>query len=159
MDSNSVEAQRPRAARELVEQRGVGVLATVSSRLAGYPYASLTNYAVDDHGRPLFLFSTLAVHTSNLLQEPKASLLVFREEALQDPLSTARVNVMGTVHSVAGSEIDSARATYLLRHPSSAQYIDFGDFAIYRMTITDVYLIAGFGEMGWVAAADYVRAL
>ena len=55
-----------KAARELVERRGVGVLATISSRLAGYPYGSLTNYAVDDHGRPLFLFSTLAVHTGNL---------------------------------------------------------------------------------------------
>lgn len=90
MDSNSDEAQRARAVRQLVEQRGVGVLATISSGLAGYPYASLTNYAVDDHGRPLFLFSTLAVHTGNLLQEPKASLLVFEEEALQDPLGRPR---------------------------------------------------------------------
>lgn len=159
MDPSSDEAQRPRAARQLVEQRCVGVLATISSRLDGYPYASLTNYAADDHGRPLFLFSTLAVHTSNLVQESKASLLVFEEEALQDPFSSPRVNVMGTVHPVAGSEIDSARALYLHRHPSSAQYIDFGDFAIFRMTITDIYLIAGFGEMGWVAAADYLRAL
>ncbi len=159
MDSDLDEARRPRAARELVEQRGVGILATISSRLAGYPYASLTNYAVDDHGRPLFLFSTLAVHTCNLLEEPKASLLVFEEEALQDPLSAARVNVMGTVSVVAGSETEAARATYLRRHPSSSLYIDFGDFALYRMTITDIYLIAGFGEMGWVAAADYVRAL
>jgi heme iron utilization protein len=159
VDSNSEEAKRSRAARELVERRGVGVLATHSSGHIGYPYASLTNYAVDDNGRPLFLFSTLALHTSNLLEEPKASLLVFEEEALQDPLSAARANVMGTVHAVTGGEIDSARAAYLQRHPSSALYIDFGDFAMYRMTITDVYLIAGFGEMGWVAAADYVRAL
>jgi len=86
VDSDSQEAQRPRAARQLVEQRGVGVLATIS---------------------------TLAVRTSNLAQEPKASLLVFEEEALQDPLSTARVKVMGTVSMVSGSEIDSARAAYL----------------------------------------------
>jgi putative heme iron utilization protein len=158
VDSNS-EAERPRAARQMVEQRGVGVLASISSGLAGYPYASLTNYAVDERGRPLFLFSTLAVHTSNLVQEPKASLLVFEESGLQDPLSAARVNVMGTVKAVTGDETDSARAAYLQRHPSSSLYIDFGDFAIYRMTITDIYLIAGFGEMGWVAPADYLRAL
>ena len=159
MDSNSVEAQLPRTVRRLVEQRGVGVLATISSGLTGYPYASLTNYAVDDHGRPLFLFSTLAVHTSNLAQEPKASLLVFEEEALQDPLSAARVNVMGAVYSVDGNEIDTARAACLQRHPSSSLYIDFGDFAIYRMAITEIYFIGGFGDMGWVEAADYIRAL
>ncbi len=159
MDSDSEKSQRSIAARKLVEQQGVGVLATISSGHAGHPYASLTNYAVDDHGRPLFLFSTLALHTSNLLEEPKASLLVFEEEAVQDPLSAARVNLMGTVQVVAGGEVDSARAMYLQRHPSSALYIDFGDFAVYRMTISDIYLIAGFGEMGWVAAADYVRAL
>lgn len=159
MDSDSDEGRRSKAARQLVEQRGVGVLATISSGPEGYPYGSLTNYAVDDHGRPLFLFSTLAVHTSNLTQEPKSSLLVFEEEALQDPLSAARVNVMGVVHAVAGGEIDSARAAYLKRHPSSALYIDFGDFAMYRMTITDIYFIGGFGEMGWVAAADYEQGL
>ena len=136
----------------------MGVLATISSSLAGYPYASLTNYAVDDHGRPLFPFSTLAVHTSNLAQEPKASPLVFEEEALQDPLSAARVNVMGTVRPVNGNEIDAAGAAYLQRHPSSSLYIDFGDFAIYRMAVTEIYFIGDFGEMGWVEA-DYIRAL
>jgi heme iron utilization protein len=158
MGPDSIEAQRPKAARELVRRRGVGVLATSSSRLAGYPYGSLTNYAVDDCGRPLFLFSTLAVHTGNLAAEPKASLLVFEEEAIADPLAAARVNVMGTVEAVPDSDVEQARKAFLERHPDAAMYIDFGDFAMYRMTIADVYYIGGFGEMGWVTPAEYGQA-
>lgn len=154
-----MDSARVLAARELVQHRKVGVLGTISSRLAGYPYASLTNYAVDSQGRPLFLFSALAVHTDNLAEESRASLLVFEEEAMNDPLSAARVNVFGAVHPVPGTDIESARSVYLERHPDSAMYIDFGDFAMYRMTITDVYYIGGFGEMGWVTAADYRQAL
>ncbi len=158
MSADHIEIQRPKAARELVRQRGVGVLATSSNRLTGYPYASLTNYAVDDFGRPFFLFSTLAVHTGNLAAEPRASLLVFEEEAIADPLSAARVNVMGTVATVPHSDIEQARKAFLERHPDAAMYIDFGDFAIYRMTIEDVYYIGGFGEMGWVTPAEYGQA-
>jgi heme iron utilization protein len=155
MDSDSTKAQRPRAARQLVQRCGAGVLATISRQFPGCPYGSLTNYAVNSYGRPLFLFSTLAAHTRNLAEESKASLLVFGEEALQDPLAAARVTVLGTIGLAPAPEMESARAAYLRRHPDSAMYIDFGDFAIYRMTIVDIYYIGGFGEMGWVAPAEY----
>src|SRR3954454_11487162 len=33
-------------------------------------------YGLDDHGRPIFLISTMAMHTQNLQAAPHASLLV-----------------------------------------------------------------------------------
>ena len=46
---------------------------------------------------------------------------------------------------------------YLKRHPQSEMWVDFGDFAFYRMDIAEPYYVGGFGVMGWVTANDYRR--
>ena len=57
-------------ARALVMDARVGVLATNSGRHAGWPYTAMMPYAADAFGRPVFLISTLAVHTQDLLADP-----------------------------------------------------------------------------------------
>lgn len=143
--------ERVAKARSLAEDRGYGVLVTVSKRMPGHPFASLTPYALDWEGRPLFLISGLAVHTKNLQENPRASLFVFEASAEQDPLTAARMNLMGEVKPVPEAELDEARAAYIARHPDSEQLFGFGDFALYRLTVMDTYYIGGFGEMGWVS--------
>jgi putative heme iron utilization protein len=144
------------AAGTLLRSRGFGVLATFSKRSPEYPFASVVTYAVDQTGSPIFLLSTLAVHTTNLLANPKASLLVFAEDAESDPLSSARANFFGEVAVLSEAESRSARELYLARHPDSEQWIDFGDFALYRMALVEAYYVGGFGVMGWVSGADLV---
>ena len=146
---------RVEKARELISSRSFGILATMSKRMPGYPFASVTPYACDESGSPLFLMSGLAVHSKNLAENPKASLLVYEPGAESDPLSSARMNLMGEVQPVPEAESAAARTAYLARHPDSEQWIDFGDFALYRLAVDDVYYIGGFGEMGWVSATDY----
>ena len=34
-------------------------------------------------------------------------------------------------------------------------WVDFDDFAFYRMDVVDLYYVAGFGAMGWVEADRY----
>src|SRR3954454_22303713 len=97
--------ERAQKAFALLKGRAFGVLGTVSKKGPGYPFASVTPFSVDDHGRPLFLMSALAVHTKNILEEPKASLLVFEPEAEQDPLGSARMNVMGEVYAVPAGDL------------------------------------------------------
>lgn len=126
--------------------------------MPGFPFASVTPYSVDDQGRGLFLMSTLALHTKNVLEDPKASLLVFEPEAEQDQLNTARMNVLGEVRAVPEEEADAARAIYLRDHPESEQWIGFGDFALYRLEVSEVYFVGGFGEAGWVAKSDFAAA-
>jgi heme iron utilization protein len=137
-------------ARALAQSRGFGVLATVSKKKSGFPFASLTPYALDAEGRPIFLISQLAVHTKNLQEDPNASLFIFDPGAEQDPLTAPRMNLMGEVRPVPDSELDAARAAYLNRHPEAAQLLGFGDFGLYRLQIADTYFIGGFGEMGWL---------
>lgn len=145
-------------ARTLVHLRRTGSLSTLSRKQTGFPFGSVMPYGLDDHGRPIFLISTMAMHTQNLQADPRASLLVTEPDAISDPLGTARVTLVGTVVPVPQPEVAVARALYLDRHANSKYWVDFEDFAFYRMDVVDVYYVGGFGVMGWVSASEYDRA-
>jgi putative heme iron utilization protein len=145
-------------ARTLLHLGRVGSLSTLSRKRPGFPFGSLMPYALDGAGRPLFLISTMAMHTQNLQQDARASLLVTQPEAEGDPLGAARVTVVGNAATLAAPEVAEARGLYLERHPNSKYWVDFDDFSFFRMDVVDVYYVGGFGVMGWVAAPDYVDA-
>ena len=44
------------------------------------------------------------------------------------------------------------REDYLGRHENARYWVDFDDFAFYRMEVRELYFVAGFGAMGWVEA-------
>jgi heme iron utilization protein len=115
-------------------------------------------YGLDDHGRPILLISTMAMHTQNLQTDPRASLLVTQEDAGGDPLGASRVTLVGKVLPLPGAEVGEARKLYLARHANSKYWVDFEDFSFYRMDVVDVYYVGGFGLMGWVSATDYDRS-
>ena len=114
-------------------------------------------YGLDDHGRPVFLISTMAMHTLNLQADPRASLLVTQEDA-GDPLGASRVTLVGTVLPVPDAEVAEARKLYLAGYANSKNWVDFEDFSFYRMNVVDVYYVGGFGVMGWVSASEYDRS-
>jgi putative heme iron utilization protein len=145
-------------ARSLVEANDHGVLCTLSVKKRGYPLGSLTPYALDLLGRPIFFLSSLAQHTRNILEDPHASLMVADDEADDDLLNAGRVNLLGVVTPVPDDESEEARHYYMAAHPAAGQWGDFGDFQFYRLTVKDVYYICGFGDMGWVSAADFEAA-
>ena len=63
----------------------------------GFPYGSVTPYALSAQGAPLLLLSRLAAHTKNLLADPRASLFVGDRSAAEDPQAGARVSLLGRV--------------------------------------------------------------
>ena len=66
--------------RTLLYLGRVGNLSTLSRKQPGFPFGSVMPYGLDDHGRPIFLISTMAMHTQNLQADPRASLLVTQED-------------------------------------------------------------------------------
>jgi putative heme iron utilization protein len=142
-------------ARTLAHLRRTGSLSTISRKQAGFPFGSVMPYGLDDHGRPIFLISTMAMHTQNLQADPRASLLVTELDATSDLLGAGRVTLVGMIAPVPQPEVAEARALYLERHANSKYWVDFEDFAFYRMEVVDVYYVGGFGVMGWVPATDY----
>ena len=112
-------------------------------------------YGLDDHANPVFLISTMAMHTQNAQADSRSSLLVTQPDTAGDPLGAARVTLLGNILSVSVSEVAEARKLYLARHANSKYWVDFDDFSFYRMDVVDVYYVGGFGVMGWVSASEY----
>lgn len=115
-------------------------------------------YALDDHGRPLFLISSMAMHTHNLLADARASLLVTPPGGTGDPLAAARVTLMGAAVRLPASEVEVGRAAYLARHETASFWVDFEDFAFWRLDLLDIYFVGGFAAMDWVSAEAYLAA-
>jgi putative heme iron utilization protein len=115
-------------------------------------------YGLDDQGRPIFLISTMAMHTQNLQADHHASLLVTQNDADGDPLGAGRVTLVGNVLPLPKPELAEARKLYLARHANSKYWVDFEDFSFYRMDVVDVYYVGGFGVMGWVSASEYASS-
>ncbi len=145
-------------ARTLMFLGRIGSLSTLSRKQPGFPFGSVMPYGLDDHGRPIFLISTMAMHTQNLQADPRASLLVTQDDTGGDPLGAARVTLVGNVLPIPESEVPEARKLYLQRYANSKYWVDFEDFSFYRMDVVDVYYVGGFGVMGWVSASEYDRS-
>ena len=145
-------------ARTLMYLGRIGSLSTLSRKQPGFPFGSVMPYALDERGRPIFLISTMAMHTQNLRGDPRASLLVTQPDASGDPLGASRVTVIGNAAIIPQPEIASARALYLESYANSKYWVDFEDFSFYRIDILDVYYVGGFGVMGWVQVSDYDSA-
>jgi putative heme iron utilization protein len=145
-----------RAARALLATESIGVLSTISVHRPGFPYGSVTPYALAADGAPLLLLSRLAAHTKNLLADPRASLFVGDRSAAEDPQAGARVSLLGRVAPLPGgpgSDEPDARSRYLASWPRAADYLALGDFSFWRFEIEEARLIAGFGEIRWLDGA------
>jgi hypothetical protein len=117
---------------------------------SGDPYCSLVNVATAADGTPLLLISRLAVHTKNVLSDPRASLMLDERKA-GDPLQGARVMLMGAVTK---TESADARRRYLAYQPEAEMFADFADFAFYELKLKGAHLVAGFGRIVDLTPAD-----
>lgn len=145
-------AQTPaRAARRVLRSAATGALATLAE--GGAPLATLVTVATSGRGVPVMLLSDLALHTKNLGRDPRASLLLVAPGGEGgDPLAGARLSLVGEVRR---DEADpELRRRFLARHEEAAGYAGFKDFAFYRMDIAFGHLVAGFGRIVEIPAAD-----
>jgi putative heme iron utilization protein len=142
-----------RAARELLRAESVGVLSTISVHRDGYPYGSVTPYALSPEGAPLLLLSGLAAHTKNLLADPRACLFVGDRTAAPDPQAGARISLLGRAARVPADAEPEARRRYVARWPQADAYFQMSDFGLWQLHVEELRLIAGFGEIRWLPAS------
>jgi len=110
---------------------------------SGDPYCSLVNVTTAADGAPVLLISKLAVHTKNILADPRVSLMI-DERKEGDPLRGGRIMLMGT--AVATDDQD-VRRRYLDRQPEAEMFAGFADFGFYRINLRGAHLVAGFGSI------------
>ena len=75
-------------------------------------------------------------------------------------MASGRLTLMGSVTPISPDArgFNEVREAYLRSNPDAAQWISFGDFQFYRLTLIDIYFVAGFGVMGWVSPEDFAAA-
>ena len=142
-------------ARTLAAIGRIGSLSTHSRKFPGFPFGSMMPFAADGLGRPIFFISTMAMHTQNLRQDARSSLLITQPDVSGDPLGAARLTLIGGAKEAPADEV---RELYLSRYENARYWQEYTDFAFYRLEVEGVYFIGGFGVMGWVAAEDYAAA-
>src|SRR6059058_2594640 len=114
-----------KAARSLLRRSRQGALATLVTG-SGDPYCSLVNVASHADGSPILLISRLALHTRNVLADPRVSLML-DERAPGDPLEGARIMLSGRAEEAGPDLRDILRRRYLNVHPAAESYADFAD--------------------------------
>jgi len=142
-------------ALDLVASAHHATLATHSLDRPGYPFASLVAFALDQQRRPFLLLSKLALHTKNVLAEPRSSLLV-AAPAATDPQAAARLTLLGLLRAAASDA--SLTHAYLTRHPQAKAYVAFDDFGWYRFEPESCYWVGGFGAIEWLPWPPRVAA-
>jgi putative heme iron utilization protein len=135
----------PKQARSLLRRSRQGALATLMPG-SGDPYCSLVNVASHCDGSPILLISRLALHTQNILADPRVSLML-DERAEGDPLEGARIMLAGRAEQAKGADEPVLRRRYLNAHPSAEVFVNFKDFSFFRIRPEGAHLVAGFGRI------------
>lgn len=141
--------------RRIVRSAATAALGTLTTE--GGPFVTLVTVATDIDGAPLVLLSGLAAHTRHLARDGRASLLMQPPaDEGKDPLTGARVTVLGSFQPVARDEASHARllGRFLARHPEAEGYAGFDDFSMHRLMVDGIHLVAGFGRIARLSATD-----
>ncbi len=126
-------------------------LATAAASEAGRPHASLAIVACAADASPILLLSALAEHTRNIARDARVALLYDGTLGQDDPLAGTRATVVGRAIPSARAE---DRSRFLARHPGARGYADFTDFSVFRIAVDRAHLVAGFGQICWLDAAE-----
>jgi putative heme iron utilization protein len=133
-------------AKNLMRTVRSGALATNDGE-TGMPFASLVQVGTDLDGSPVILTSQLSVHTRLLEADPRCSLLL-SAIGKGDPLAHPRLTLLAKAKRLdrESDEAQNIRRRYLLQHPKAELYVDFPDFAFWRLEVASGSLNGGFGR-------------
>jgi putative heme iron utilization protein len=148
-------AQARSTMHALLQRERHGVLSTLHHQFADTPFGSIAPYALTADLEPVFLFSSIAEHTKNLVAHPRASLLVQDSQGGNSPLAHARLTVLGTAIAPTGAAQKALLDAYLARFPEAVAYTTAHDFRPFVLRVERVRWIAGFGAMGWLDQAQW----
>lgn len=128
-------------------------LATHSTTLEGFPFASAVPFVPDEHHRPIILISGLAEHSRNLSTNHRASLMIAKTLGEGE---MACVSLMGEVSPIDADPLLVAR--YLRYHPHAERFLQLGDFRFHRFEPAKVLTVGGFAKASWLEGSRLIEA-
>ena len=142
---------QPETALTLLHACPYGTLATHSTQLPGFPYATVLPFVPDPQHRPLLCVSALAEHTKNLLADPRVSLSLVQPDA-DDVHNCPRLTLVATAERIVPEP--SLLARYLRYQPDTEALLTL-DFMFFRLQPVRLRYIGGVGRLGWLAEQDW----
>jgi heme iron utilization protein len=140
-----------------------GTLCTLSAAdgIEGAPFGSFVDYVLDDQGHPILLMNEMSMHTINIRKNPKVTLFTQLAFEKGDGQDVSRCSVTGNLIKLDRTDpaMDTIRMRYSINHVYADQVMDSPKFAFYRLEISKIYFVGGFGVLSkWVDPADYHSA-
>jgi len=163
--------------RMLVNQALTGHLGTIQTEAAGaasihdWPYSTVVDIgdcdtaiagAPQGSGAPFLLLSSMERSIINWKVIPKCSLSIQLPYTISndtDAMMFPRTTLMGNLIPVPDAAVQDVRDFYLTKHPMAEFWIDFADFQFFQFNVSDLFVVAGFGNehfIGWVDARTYL---
>ena len=142
-------------AREFIKAEHDGMLCTLSQKLDGWPFGSIAPYALTAAGEPLILISDIAEHTRNLRADARGSFLI-QASNTKDQQASARATLMGYAMPLSEPFLEDAERRYLEVVPSAASYFATHDFSFFKIQVSQVRFIGGFGNIHWIEGSEMI---
>ena len=111
----------------------------------GMPALSRVALGHDVQGLPLILISQLSAHFAALQQDARCGLLV-GEPGAGDPLAHPRLSLECLAERTDDAERALLRDAFVAWQPKAKLYVDFADFAFWRLRPQAASLNGGFGK-------------
>lgn len=134
---------------QFIRNQHYGVLSTHSQAESGYPFGSITPYIISDQGEIAIFISHLAEHTHNIEANPKVSITIFDPTDANNPSAGARITCLAKAEQAQNET--QLRANYLAQFPDAEITLDLPGFHFYLLKLTRIRLVAGFGQVRWLA--------
>jgi len=130
-----------------------GVLSTVSKKYEGYPFGSFVTFISGADRSLIFYASDIAQHTINLKNNSKACITLFNLSE-GDKQDSARLSLIGDVKKI-DKDVEEISRQFIEFFPESSQYSNMHDFNFYRLKISQVRWIGGFGKIAWLSSTNW----
>ncbi|WP_322406690.1 DUF2470 domain-containing protein [Idiomarina sp. PL1-037] len=148
--------ERIKAAREarlLAQNKDTAVLSTISKKLQGYPFGSVSPFMLSAEGQVVFYVSDIAQHARNLSVDSRLSVTVFDAVESGDQNTHGRLTLTGNARPLGDKSLGEL---YFRRFPSALSYRNAHDFKFWQMDVEHVRYIGGFGKIFWINPAEWL---
>ncbi|CUS48014.1 MAG: heme utilization protein HemS [Idiomarinaceae bacterium HL-53] len=152
--------ERIKAAREarlLAYKNTTAVLSTISQKLQGMPFGSVSPVLLTDEGHVVFYVSDIAQHAKNLDMDSRLSITFFNPAAEGDQNEQGRLTLSGHAQRMSTESAQAISARYFRVFPDAKGYEQAHDFHFWKLQVEAIRFIGGFGEIFWLTPKEWLR--
>lgn len=143
-------AAAARDARRLAQSNLTAVLSTLSKKLDGMPFGSVSPVMLSDDGDVIFYVSDIAQHARNLMADSRLSVTFFQQTATGDQNQQGRLTLNGQAVILDKNEAAIHASRFWRLFPEAQSYTEAHDFRFWRLNVQAIRWIGGFGKIYWL---------